>query len=55
MEEWPPISYGDEDERPAPDDGGSRTDRYPDRFSEAVGDVWESGIRREIGELDGML
>ena len=58
MDDWPPIRYGgdDEEDRPAPNDRGNRTERYPDRFSEAVGDAWESGTRRDpFGDLDAML
>lgn len=44
MDTWPPEP-DDDDERPGPDEG--RTLRERDRFSEAVGDAWESGLQRD--------
>lgn len=51
MDEWPPGPLDDDeaeprDDRPAP--------RGRDRFGEAVGDAWESGLRRDP-YIDEML
>lgn len=45
MDEWPPDPYEDNEERPAPDDNPTPWERS--RFSEAVGDAWESGHQRD--------
>lgn len=44
--DWPPDRYEEqEDERPMPE--APRPDGGRDRFSEAVGDAWESAIWQE--------
>ena len=57
MDDWPPVSYGDtEEDGPAPDDVPTPSDRQRERFSEMVGDAWESGTRRDpFEDLDGLL
>lgn len=49
--DWPPAVYDDhEDQRPMRDEAPSRHRR--DRFSEVVGDAWESAIRRDPYPVD---
>lgn len=51
MDEWPPGPHEDDAEAFAPDDRPISDDSpiagRRDRWSEAVGDAWESGLQRD--------
>ena len=49
MDDWPPITYGgdEEEERPALEDVATPAGHYRDSFSEAVGGAWETSTRRD--------